>query len=318
MTMHEDLRGDDGAPAIDMLPVLHVGMRRALCLAGEGEPEALAPAAAAERLGATPHLLCNLPLVLRRLGLARAIAFDLLELYAFVRPAQFTVPTAAGLLQALDLEDGGGEAARIPALLRTAARQLLAELARCPAAERARAAAIAAAMARAGWPWGAPVCAALGAADAGTLAVWNDLPEWEEGPPPAPPADLPVSEEAAEKRLAAILGSSAEPRPQQRAYARAATLAFRPRMRQGAPNLVLLEAGTGIGKTLGYIAPASLWAEQNDGRVWLSTYTRNLQHQLDAEIARLYPEPAARARNAVVRKGRENYACLLNIEEAAR
>ncbi|RMD88665.1 MAG: hypothetical protein D6807_05265, partial [Alphaproteobacteria bacterium] len=121
--MHGDLRGDDGAPALDMLPVLHVGTRSALCLADEEAPKVLAPAASAERLGATPHLLCNLPLVLRRLGLARAIAFDLLELFAFVRPAQFTVPTAAGLLQALDLGDRSGETERIPSLLRAAAQR---------------------------------------------------------------------------------------------------------------------------------------------------------------------------------------------------
>ena len=38
-------------------------------------------------------------------------------------------------------------------------------------------------------------------------------------------------------------------------------------------DALLAEAGTGVGKTLGYIAPASLWAERNDGTVWISTYT---------------------------------------------
>ena len=47
------------------------------------------------------------------------------------------------------------------------------------------------------------------------------------------------------------------------------------------PNIVLAEAGTGVGKTLGYLAPASLWAERNGGTVWVSTYTRNLQAQID-------------------------------------
>ena len=35
---------------------------------------------------------------------------------------------------------------------------------------------------------------------------------------------------------------------------------------------VVTGAGTGIGKTLGYLAPASLWAEQADGAVWVSTF----------------------------------------------
>jgi ATP-dependent DNA helicase DinG len=80
----------------------------------------------------------------------------------------------------------------------------------------------------------------------------------------------------------------------------------------------LLEAGTGVGKTLGYLAPASLWAEKNGPGLWLSTYTRNLQRQIVQEIARLYPDPVEREDKAVVRKGRENYLCLLNFEEAAR
>ena len=76
-------------------------------------------------------------------------------------------------------------------------------------------------------------------------------------------------------------------------------------------TLSLAEAGTGVGKTLGYIAPASVWAEKNEAPVWLSTYTRNLQHQIDQELDRLYPDPIVKARRVVVRKGRENYLCLL-------
>jgi len=79
-----------------------------------------------------------------------------------------------------------------------------------------------------------------------------------------------------------------------------------------------VEAGTGTGKTLGYLAPASLWAEKNGPGLWISTYTRNLQRQIVQEIAHLWPDPVERAEKAVVRKGRENYLCLLNFEEAAK
>ena len=78
----------------------------------------------------------------------------------------------------------------------------------------------------------------------------------------------------------------------------------------------MAEAGTGVGKTLGYIAPASLWAEKNEGTVWISTFTRNLQRQLDAELDQLFPDAEEKARRVVIRKGRENYFCLLNFEEA--
>ena len=54
--------------------------------------------------------------------------------------------------------------------------------------------------------------------------------------------------------------------------------------------MVLAEAGTGTGKTLGYLAPATLWAETNGAPVWISTYTRTLQHQIASELTRLYPD----------------------------
>ncbi|MCH7487801.1 MAG: ATP-dependent DNA helicase, partial [Proteobacteria bacterium] len=117
-------------------------------------------------------------------------------------------------------------------------------------------------------------------------------------------------------RLARLLGGVAEDRPQQSDYAAGAAAAFAPRERAGEPRVVLAEAGTGVGKTLGYIAPASVWAEKNAGTVWISTFTRNLQRQLDAEMDRLYPDQLEKNRKVVVRKGRENYLCLLNFEEA--
>jgi ATP-dependent DNA helicase DinG len=81
--------------------------------------------------------------------------------------------------------------------------------------------------------------------------------------------------------------------------------------------MMLAEAGTGIGKTLAYLAPASLWAQTNSGAVWVSTFTRALQRQIEREARAVFPDPAVRARKAVVRKGRENYLCLLNFQEAA-
>ena len=92
-----------------------------------------------------------------------------------------------------------------------------------------------------------------------------------------------------------LLGADSEPRPQQADYAAAVSAAFAPRDLPDRPQAVLAEAGTGVGKTLGYIAPASLWAEKNRGSVWISTYTRNLQTQIAGELDRLYPEPRGEA-----------------------
>ncbi|RME69049.1 MAG: ATP-dependent DNA helicase, partial [Alphaproteobacteria bacterium] len=67
---------------------------------------------------------------------------------------------------------------------------------------------------------------------------------------------------------------------------------------------------------MGYVAPASLWAEAAGGAVWIATYTKALQRQIDQELSRLYPDPREKAVHVVLRKGRENYLCLLNLEEA--
>jgi hypothetical protein len=45
---------------------------------------------------------------------------------------------------------------------------------------------------------------------------------------------------------------------------------------------LLIEAGTGVGKSLAYLIPSVLWAWTNDTPVIVSTATRNLQSQLMA------------------------------------
>ena len=308
-------------------PALAAGHGVAALLTPDGEFLRLSPAALSEQLRALgPPLLVHAPATFRRLGIGRVPALDLLELFAFVLPARTAAPTARGLALALDLDPpvaaspGAGleaEAAILP--------DLTAELLRRLASGRdlplnREAAAIAARLGQGGWLWARPVLAALGAPGAGpssdALRVWKRLPEWEEVPPAPPPTAHPVGEAEARARLAAMLGPDAEQRPGQADYAGAAAAAFAPREVRGDPHLVLAEAGTGTGKTLGYIAPASLWAEKNRGAVWISTYTRHLQRQIDAELARLFPDPAERRRRVVVRKGRENYLCLLNLEDA--
>jgi ATP-dependent DNA helicase DinG len=163
----------------------------------------------------------------------------------------------------------------------------------------------------------------LGDADAKAHPIagfdtWRGLPGWEDDQAPDKPGSLPVSAADARVRLAQLVHRMGEARPEQAEYADAASYAFGARETAGAPRVALVEAGTGVGKTLGYLAPASLWAEKNGPGLWISTYTRNLQRQIVQEIAHLYPDPEERAEKAVVRKGRENYLCLLNFEEAAK
>ncbi len=297
-------------------PALIVGPRGALWLSAYGEVEEITLDEARDRVAETPPMLCHAAATARRLGLPRLGAFDLLELFAFARPADFTLPTPRGLARALGLEGPEDPVAEALAL-REAAAALLGGL----GAGDDEAAALAQAMGRAGWPWAPAVLAALGRPAGATgasvgMAVWNRIPEWQEFAPEPPPGQAPVGADEARQRLASLLGAGAEARPEQAEYAAETAAAFRPRDRAGAPQVVLAEAGTGVGKTLGYIAPASLWAERNGAAVWLSTFTKNLQRQIDQELDRLYPEADLKAEKAVVRKGRENYLCLLNLEEA--
>jgi ATP-dependent DNA helicase DinG len=302
-------------------PALVAGFREVVWLSPEGEIEALSAAAARARLERETPLVCHARAVARRLDVAAFAALDVLELFAFVRPAQFCVPTPRGLAAALGLAPPQTMAEACVALV-TAARALLQEL---QADDVPDTRALAEAANRAGWGWGPAVLAALPAADPGVshgapagLRVWQRLGEWQDRAPPPPPGNDPVSGEEARRRLAALLGAGAEARPQQADYAASVAAAFAPRARPDAPQAVLAEAGTGVGKTLGYIAPASLWAEKNQGTVWISTYTRNLQSQIASELDRLYPDPVQKRRRVVIRKGRENFLCLLNYEDAVR
>ncbi len=310
-------------PAIPDLPALVAGHGRAALLSADGELLVLPSDAAAERLrDLPPALLVHRPATFRRLGIRPLPCLDLLELFAFVMPGRHAAPTPRGLALALDLDPATGleaEAAFLPELATVLLRRLAAGRA---LSLNKDAPGLAARMGRAGWGWAPYVLRALGRPDAMPssegLMVWKRLPEWEETAPLPPPAGLPVTETEARTRLAVLLGPDAEQRQGQSDYAGATVAAFAPRATRGDPHVVLAEAGTGTGKTIGYIAPASLWAEKNRGSVWISTFTRHLQRQIDAELARLYPDLAERRRRVVVRKGRENYLCLLNMEDALR
>jgi DNA polymerase-3 subunit epsilon/ATP-dependent DNA helicase DinG len=77
---------------------------------------------------------------------------------------------------------------------------------------------------------------------------------------------------------------------------------------------LLVEAGTGTGKSVAYLIPAAAWAIQNGRRVVISTNTINLQDQL---INKDIPDIRAALGidlRAVVVKGRSNYLCPRRLE----
>ncbi|MEO5866094.1 MAG: ATP-dependent DNA helicase [Sphingomonas sp.] len=262
----------------------------------------------------TPVILLGAPLIGQRLGYAELSGLDLLELFAFLFPARFAVPTPQGIARAIDLDPPANDADVAPFLRRAADAMLAVTAGDWP--EREGAWTAARSLFRLRWPWAPPLAERI--AKPGTAERWlfSKLPEWDETAPRPAPRALSLDSARTRDRLARLVGGGAEQRPGQRAYAEAAIEAFDPRMMRDSPNVVLAEAGTGIGKTLGYLAPASLWAEEAGGAVWVSTFTKALQRQLGHETARLFPDATERRAKVVTRKGRENYLCLLNLEDA--
>src|SRR5579875_501181 len=133
-------------------PALAAGLRKAAWLSADGEIEILTAPEAAQRVGLSPKpLVCHAPATAQRLNVERFAALDLLELYAFVRPASFCLPTPRGLAQALDLAAPHTLEAEAVALLQ-AGERLLAELAAREAGNE-ETIALAQAMARGAWCW---------------------------------------------------------------------------------------------------------------------------------------------------------------------
>ncbi|WP_337828060.1 ATP-dependent DNA helicase [Pseudonocardia sp. TMWB2A] len=359
-------------PALNF-PALHASHAGIWIATPDGTVREVGKGEAIARAAETPMILLNAPLTGQRLGYADLSGLDLLELFAFVHPAKFAVPTPAGLARALGLWMGDKGAVHVspspsgvtdrsgsqpdlnspgdylsvtglgwglseitdapkdnrpspnpsrkregdfPLLYLAATQKLVATLADPAWAEREGAWTAAQSLARLRWPWGQIVAQAIKRPEQAERWLFSRLPEWEEMPPRAAPKPVIIGEDAAVEHLHHLTGDDAELRPGQQLYTRAAAHAFRPRERRDAPNMLLAEAGTGIGKTLGYLAPAALWSRQSGGAVWVSTYTKALQRQLARETERLYLNPAQHRDKVVVRKGRENYLCLLNLEDA--
>ena len=83
---------------------------------------------------------------------------------------------------------------------------------------------------------------------------------------------------------------------------------------------LLVQAGTGTGKSLGYLAPALVWLSEHPGqRIVVATATLALQAQLaqsdiPAAVNALESVGGSRPEPAVL-KGRSNYACLLRVRD---
>src|ERR1700761_3655895 len=146
-------------------------------------------------------LVAHAAFVAGRLGTrAEAMQFDVLELFAFVRPGLPFVPSALGLARALGLGTPHTPDAQAAAL-QPIARALLQEVANWPADVRASLAPLVGTLSRAGWRWAPLLKEVVGEVLHGSpiagLEAWRGLPQWEDEALPGQPGSQPVSPDAA-------------------------------------------------------------------------------------------------------------------------
>src|SRR5678816_2807451 len=101
--------------------------------------------------------------------------------------------------------------------------------------------------------------------------------------------------------------------------AKASNFEYRPQQQQMAVAVaealtkkqhLIVEAGTGVGKSLGYLIPAILFANAQKKKAVICTHTINLQEQLTEKdlpmLSKVMPVPFT----FTMLKGRANYLCL--------
>ena len=105
--------------------------------------------------------------------------------------------------------------------------------------------------------------------------------------------------------LAALAGY--EHRPQQEAMARSIAEALLNE------SHLIVEAPTGVGKTLAYLVPSILYARDHDRKAIISTHTKNLQEQLFKKDIPLVHSILGGDFRVAVLKGRRNYLCTTRL-----
>lgn len=135
-----------------------------------------------------------------------------------------------------------------------------------------------------------------------------DMSEAERQPTPLAELDAIFREGG---KLAACFGDY-EQRDQQITMARQVTQA----LNQG--EQIMIEAGTGTGKSIAYLMPAAIWARQNGQRVTVSTHTINLQEQLLNKDIPLVKRAIGDDVRAALMKGRGHYLCPRRLQTLRR
>jgi ATP-dependent DNA helicase DinG len=100
---------------------------------------------------------------------------------------------------------------------------------------------------------------------------------------------------------------------------------FRPQQQEMAARIaqaleeeqhLIVEAGTGVGKSLGYLVPSVLFALERHRKAIISTHTINLQEQLLHKDIPILKKVLRVEFEAALMKGRQNYLCPRRLERA--
>ena len=201
---------------LSLLPALYASHAGLWLCEPDGEARAVSRGEAVSAASETPVLLLNAPLTGQRLGYDALSGLDLLELWAFIHPARFLVPTPKGLATALGLDVPQREQ-DIPALLIAAAEALAARVTQPDWREREGAWTAAQSLQRLRWPWAPLIGPLLDRPKDSERWLFSRLPEWEEAPARPVPRPVDLSPADVLGRLAALTGKGAEQRAGQRA-----------------------------------------------------------------------------------------------------
>src|SRR5580704_15585164 len=79
---------------------------------------------------------------------------------------------------------------------------------------------------------------------------------------------------------------------------------------------LVVEAGTGVGKSLAYLVPAILFALEQHKKAIISTHTINLQEQLLLKDIPILKKVLPVEFEVALMKGRQNYICARKLERA--
>jgi len=103
-----------------------------------------------------------------------------------------------------------------------------------------------------------------------------------------------------------------EPRPEQQEMADAIDKALR------AERHLIVEAGTGVGKSLAYLVPLIKWIFDEDKKAAVSTYTKALQRQLVEKELPFLKEHVFKDLRFALCFGSENYLCVRRLKQSRK